>query len=110
MFKGAKAFKGGIGRWDVSSARNMSEMFCAAEAFSGGISKWNVSNVMDMSGMFYDAVSFKGRIGSWDVSNVVDMREMFSAEAGNQLRSTVMKRWNTGKCQTHQWFCGRAEH
>ena len=77
LFNDKKKFNDNISRWDVSNVTDMSGMFHGARAFNRDIGDWDVSNVTNMSGMFNAARSFNQAIGDWDVSNVTDMTNMF---------------------------------
>ena len=65
MFQGAESFDGDISRWDVSSVKDMHNMFHDAKSFNGDISGWDVSSVTDMSGMFEGAESYHGNPREW---------------------------------------------
>jgi surface protein len=87
MFSGVKAINSDLSQWDVSSVKDMSEMFSCEESSCSviqGIGQWDVSSVTDMSGMFSGATAFNQDISSWDVSSVTDMRYMFYDTAFNQ--------------------------
>ena len=87
-----KKINGDITGWNVSSVKNMRDMFCGAESFNQPIGNWNVSNVTNMSGMFKYAKSFNQPIGDWNVSSVENMSFMFyNAKSFNQNISM----WNT---------------
>ena len=77
-------FNGDISEWDVSSVKNMGNMF-RDSPFNGNISTWNVSSVANMDGMMLGRSAFNGDISSWDVSSVISMQGMFwDNEAFNQ--------------------------
>merc|ERR1719174_3543384 len=80
MFNGVHLFNGDISKWDVSSATTMLRMFWSAKSFNGDISKWDVSSVANMYGMFSET-SFNGDISKWDVSSVGNMNAMFHKAA-----------------------------
>ncbi len=81
MFKGAAMLQGTVSTawnlWNVSSVKNMSNMFLGADDFNQNISTWNVANVTDMTSMFNSANVFNQDISGWNVANVTDMTEMF---------------------------------
>ena len=66
-----------ISKWDVSSVRDMGEMFGHASVFDADISKWDVSVVTDKRGMFNNADAFNADISNWIVSAVTNMRYIF---------------------------------
>lgn len=77
---------------DLSSVKDMEDMFSQALKFNQDIGDWDVSNVIYMYGMFFHAIAFDQDIGNWDVSKVTDMSYMFSgARAFNQ----DISRWDT---------------
>ena len=79
MFYGCAAFNQDISSWNISSVTNMRGMFHGCSAFNQDISGWNVSNVGNMASMFRGCKSFNQPLGKWDVSNVRSMRSMFWA-------------------------------
>ena len=85
MFRGATSFNTAIDDWDVSEVTNMVGLFYLATSFNQDIGSWDVSAVTDMRGMFSGAKSFNQDIGDWDVSAVTGMGGMFSnAQSFNQ--------------------------
>lgn len=81
MFYDAHRFNQNIGRWDVSSVRNMDRMFYRAILFNNGdlygnenyfnqntgrrIGQWNVSLVTNMKYLFYGAEAFDKNLCGW---------------------------------------------
>ncbi|MFC2348947.1 MAG: BspA family leucine-rich repeat surface protein [Bacteroides sp.] len=79
---------------DLSSVKDMSNMFCECSAFNQGINNWNVSKVTNMEGMFYWCSAFNQPLANWDVSNVSNMNRMFRAcQSFNQ----PLEKWNVSK-------------
>jgi len=64
--------------WNVSSVKNMGQLFIYCHLFNGNLSNWDVSNVNDMRSMFEGATLFNQYIGNWDVSSVTNMSYMFA--------------------------------
>ena len=81
-------FQGDISRWNVSSVKDMSEMFYGSH-FNGDISRWDVSSVTNMENMFALAW-FNRDISKWNIKNVEKMSFMFAAAQFNQ----DISRWN----------------
>ena len=52
-------------------------MFAYATKFNGDVSDWDVSSVKEMSDMFNGATEFNSDVSDWDVSSVKDMRVSF---------------------------------
>ena len=76
MFSLTKLFNGDLSKWDVSSVKEMDDMFYNVEAFNGDLSKWDVSIVIkEMDDMFYNAEAFNG-----DLSNVLVIYFLFIFE------------------------------
>jgi surface protein len=67
--------------WDVSSVKNMSQMFYVATKFNSSLNGWGAKthNVKNMSGMFNGATAFNQPLDGWDVSSDTSMQEMFSS-------------------------------
>jgi len=78
-------FNGDISQWNVSSVKNMINMFLKSQ-FNGNISNWDVSNVENMQGMFAHS-KFNRNISKWNVSNVKDMGYMFAHSEFNKSLS-----------------------
>jgi hypothetical protein len=84
---GLERFNGDISEWDVSSVKNMNEMFYESSftGKNGDISEWKVSNVTDMNRMFYNS-KFKGDLSKWEINencdcrNILDMIDDFPEE------------------------------
>ena len=85
----AKARYGDIRNWDVSSVRDMSELFKDRWDFNDDIGGWDVSNVRDMSEMFHVAKEFNQPIGGWE---------------GHVLECTCIQPtdWGLGRAQGYQ--------
>ena len=106
IFRGAAAFNVDIWKWDVSSVKDMREMFWAATSFNDDISKWDVSGVTDMRNMFSNT---NGDISQRDVSNVNNMSAMFS---NSDILKADISKWrlsseghesNVLVCEIFQW-------
>ena len=67
---GLNRFNGDISKWDVSSVKDMSEMFNGSR-FNGDISKWDVSSVKDMRRMFMHS-KFKSDLSKWEINKNCD--------------------------------------
>ena len=65
MFSGNTVFNKAIGSWDVSSVRNMQQMF-QNSSFNRDISRWDVSSVTDMSDMFGSNTVFNQDLTAWN--------------------------------------------
>ena len=65
----------------------MRAMFRWAKAFNGGISKWDVSKVTSMDLMFLDAASFNQQLCGADWVNAkASKQDMFKGSSGSMLR------------------------
>jgi surface protein len=71
-------FNSDISSWDTSSVTSLQSTFRSATSFNQNIGSWDTSSVTSMNGMFFVASSFNQNIGSWDTSAVTDMNSMFS--------------------------------
>lgn len=70
-----------ISSWDVSSLLNMSQIFTNCSALTSlDLSAWNVSKVTDMSYVFWgcEKLITVGNLSNWDVSNVTTIAGMFA--------------------------------
>jgi len=91
--------------WDMSNAKNLSQMFYYARAFNQPIGIWDTSNVTSISSTFYEADAFNQPLSGWDTSNVVDMGgtfrrcNIFNQDIGN---------WNTSNVTTMYAMFNRA--
>ncbi|HJB66212.1 MAG TPA: DUF285 domain-containing protein [Candidatus Mailhella merdavium] len=56
-----------LNNWDVSSVRNMKEMFSYALCFNQPLNDWDVSNVENRAMMFNGAERFDQPLDRWDV-------------------------------------------
>ncbi|MFZ1808692.1 MAG: BspA family leucine-rich repeat surface protein [Cyclobacteriaceae bacterium] len=85
VFRGASAFNGPIGNWNVSTITDMQNVFSDASSFNQDIGSWQTGNVTGMNNMFRNASAFNQDIGSWSVGGVFNMNAMFSgASSFNQ--------------------------
>jgi surface protein len=75
---GLAKFNGDISGWDVSSVKDMRDMFWGTESFNQPIGDWDVSKVTNMEHMFSNAKEFNQPIGDWNVSKVENMCCMFN--------------------------------
>ena len=82
LFIQAVKFNQDIRSWDVSNVETMAFLFDSTVAFNQDISSWDVSNVKNMHSMFYSTVAFNQDLSSWDVSNVTNMSGMFLGAKG----------------------------
>ena len=99
MFRGPVVFNGDISRWDVSSVKDMSNMFWSASSFNGDISKWDVSRVINMNRMFMDAISFKQTLcGHAWVHSQASQKDMFNRSSGS-ISQTVC-----GESSPQRWL------
>ena len=79
---------------DLSSVKDMSNMFSWCFSFNQPLEKWNVSKVTNMEGMFYWCSAFNQPLANWDVSNVSNMNGMFQVcKSFNQ----PLEKWNVSK-------------
>lgn len=68
-----------IGKWDVTRATNMRNMFSGNSAFTGrGLSQWDTARVGSMSFMFSGASAFDADISGWDLTRASAMGGMFT--------------------------------
>jgi hypothetical protein len=88
-------FNEDLSRWDVSSGKNFSFMFCGASSFNSDLSSWSVGKSVDFSHMFYKATSFNSDLCSWNVSNSMDFSSMFSDATSFYSDLSL---WNVSKC------------
>ena len=105
LFSSQTFFYGDLSKWDVSSVKDMSSMFQGAQSFNGDISKWDVSSVVEIPAMFRLAASFRGGISRWDVSRVVNMDYMFwyAVSFKQKLRGAA---WVRSKASKNDMFRG----
>ncbi|WBV56633.1 BspA family leucine-rich repeat surface protein [Chryseobacterium daecheongense] len=66
-----------LSTWNMSSAKNLNNMFSGRKVFNQPLNNWNTSNVEDMGWMFALCLNFNQRLDSWDTSKVKDMSFMF---------------------------------
>ena len=93
--------------WDVSSVKNMNDMFWDATSFRGDLTRCDVSSVNDMSHMFA-GTKFNGDSSEWDVSSVTSMIRMFkSAMSFNQKLCGAA--WMYSKGNKMDMFAGSSE-
>ena len=72
-----------VADWDVSSAENMSNLFCGCIKLKKlDVENWNVSNVKDVTAMFSNCeVLEQPDVTKWDVSNVTAYDRFFDGNA-----------------------------
>ena len=72
-----------ISSWDVSSVKNMKQMFRNTSHFNQILSSWNTSQVRNMDYMFYDAFAFKQNISMWILAQSNEPEEYSDDIFGN---------------------------
>ena len=92
MFQSARIFNQNVGNWDTSNITNMGNLFSDCFLFNQNIENWNTSNVTNMSYMFYGTLSFNQNLSNWNTTSVTNMGFMFCyAQSFNQN----LTNWNT---------------
>lgn len=66
-----------LSSWNMSSAKNLNNMFSGRQMFNQPLNNWDTSNVEDMGWMFALCLNFNQRLDSWKTSKVKDMSFMF---------------------------------
>lgn len=101
LFNGFTDFNQDISQWDVSNVRNMARMFCKCIAFNQDIGKWDVSQCDNFRGMFFGAEKFNADISKWDTRKAKNMAFMLcDAIEFNQPLSS----WNVTTVERMDFF------
>lgn len=66
-----------LSSWNMSSAKNLNNMFSGRKEFNQPLNSWDTSKVEDMGWMFALCLSFNQRLDSWNTTKVKDMSFMF---------------------------------
>jgi surface protein len=82
MFHEAQSFNQSLNSWNVSSARNMDNMFSGAISFNQPLNRWDTQRVTNMDSMFSGAISFN-QLLNWDITNVISRQNMFQGSRGD---------------------------
>jgi hypothetical protein len=89
MFENNWAFDQDIGAWQLTSAKDLSNMLQNTKLFdnagSDSINNWDTSKVTSFNHMFYNAGAFNRDISGWTITGAPIMTRMFKlAKAFNK--------------------------
>ena len=94
----AEFFQADLGRWTMTNALYLHDMFLGAAAFDADLSGWTVESVITFNGLFNGAKNFSGRgLDSWDVSSGQLFMVMF---ADTHNLDVDVRSWNVASARS----------
>lgn len=84
-----------LSNWDVGSVTGFKQMFTSATGVTFDASSWDVSKAKDLSNMFNGCYNMNiGSITGWDVGSVTGFYGMFRSCINSSISSNYFNNWN----------------